>query len=336
MTTAQVGGARGEWGAGEKIDGPSYRDAGQLRVGSGAMASPARLGLAVEAAGGAQGWGIGPLFRGCGGEGCCPLTVVCDGRASSSWAGWAGGASPAWRRRSTRRRGGAGGLLFLAAVLRWEDGVLLFGEVFFVVARRRRRPTQDFIPSSPPQQGGMVGRFLMMMQEGSGGFASRGAMMPLLSSWRVGWAAMGRAAPGAGGLHDEEGSGEVSGRALFGNEGDRTWTPQRPVPGIGTDVSPALCVCGPWLVMAWRGIGDDDGIWCSRSTDGFSWSPSGPCPARVRPTARPSLGTARLFGSPSAACRTTTLCIGRQAATSVTTGDRSPSSQAPDRCAHRR
>jgi Matrixin len=56
-------------------------------------------------------------------------------------------------------------------------------------------------------------------------------------------------------------------RALYG------WTPQRPVPGIGTDASPALCVCGPWLVMAWRGIGDDDGIWCSRSTDGFSWSP---------------------------------------------------------------
>jgi Matrixin len=56
-------------------------------------------------------------------------------------------------------------------------------------------------------------------------------------------------------------------RALYG------WTPQREVPGIGTESSPALCVCGPWLVMAWRGIGDDDAIWLSRTTDGINWSP---------------------------------------------------------------
>ena len=56
-------------------------------------------------------------------------------------------------------------------------------------------------------------------------------------------------------------------RALYG------WTPQREVQGIGTDSSPALCVCGPWLVMAWKGIGDDDRIWLSRTTDGDNWLP---------------------------------------------------------------
>jgi hypothetical protein len=56
-------------------------------------------------------------------------------------------------------------------------------------------------------------------------------------------------------------------RALYG------WTPQREVQGIGTDSSPALCVCGPWLVMAWKGIGDDDRIWLSRTTDGENWLP---------------------------------------------------------------
>jgi hypothetical protein len=56
-------------------------------------------------------------------------------------------------------------------------------------------------------------------------------------------------------------------RALYG------WAQQREVPGIGTDSSPALCVCGPWLVMAWKGIGDDDRIWLSRTTDGINWLP---------------------------------------------------------------
>ena len=61
-------------------------------------------------------------------------------------------------------------------------------------------------------------------------------------------------------------------RALYG------WRPQREVDGIGTDASPALCVCGPWLVMAWKGIGDDDGVWISRTTDGINWLPQQPVP----------------------------------------------------------
>ena len=61
-------------------------------------------------------------------------------------------------------------------------------------------------------------------------------------------------------------------RALYG------WAPQRPVPGIGTETGPALCACGSSLVMAWRGVGDDDRVWVSRSTDGITWSPQHPVP----------------------------------------------------------
>jgi hypothetical protein len=56
-------------------------------------------------------------------------------------------------------------------------------------------------------------------------------------------------------------------RALYG------WAPQSPIPDIGTDASPALCACGGTLVMAWKGIGRDDNIWVSRSTDGRNWTP---------------------------------------------------------------
>lgn len=56
-------------------------------------------------------------------------------------------------------------------------------------------------------------------------------------------------------------------RALY------AWEKQQLVPGIGTSTSPALCACGPWLIMAWRGIGDDDRIWLSRSIDGNTWLP---------------------------------------------------------------
>lgn len=56
-------------------------------------------------------------------------------------------------------------------------------------------------------------------------------------------------------------------KALFG------WSSQSRVNGIGTDQSPALCACGGTLVMAWRGIGDDDRIWVSSSTDGINWTP---------------------------------------------------------------
>ena len=56
-------------------------------------------------------------------------------------------------------------------------------------------------------------------------------------------------------------------RALYG------WAPQRAVEGIGTDSSPVVCACGPWLVMAWKGIDPDDSIWTCRSTDGLTWTP---------------------------------------------------------------
>ncbi|MCU1226577.1 MAG: hypothetical protein JWQ42_4670 [Edaphobacter sp.] len=61
-------------------------------------------------------------------------------------------------------------------------------------------------------------------------------------------------------------------RALYG------WGSQRAVADVGTDASPALCVCGSFLVMAWRGIGDDDQIWNSRTTDGVNWSPQSVIP----------------------------------------------------------
>jgi len=61
-------------------------------------------------------------------------------------------------------------------------------------------------------------------------------------------------------------------RALYG------WAPQRLVPGIGTETGPALCACGDSLVMAWRGSGDDDRVWVSRSVDGINWTPQHPVP----------------------------------------------------------
>jgi hypothetical protein len=56
-------------------------------------------------------------------------------------------------------------------------------------------------------------------------------------------------------------------RALFG------WAPQARISGIGSDSSPALCACGSTLVMAWKGINEDDRIWVSRSADGRNWTP---------------------------------------------------------------
>ncbi|MGA7237259.1 MAG: matrixin family metalloprotease [Bryobacteraceae bacterium] len=56
-------------------------------------------------------------------------------------------------------------------------------------------------------------------------------------------------------------------RALY------SWTSPFPIPGIGTESSPALCACGNTLVMAWRGVGDDDDIWTARSGDGVNWTP---------------------------------------------------------------
>ena len=55
-------------------------------------------------------------------------------------------------------------------------------------------------------------------------------------------------------------------RALYG------WQAQFPIPGVGTDESPALCACGNSLVMAWKGI-DETNLWVSRSDDGINWTP---------------------------------------------------------------
>jgi hypothetical protein len=56
-------------------------------------------------------------------------------------------------------------------------------------------------------------------------------------------------------------------RALYG------WAPQRPVRNVGTAAGPALCACGGKLLMAWRGIPDDEAIWFSTSGDGLNWQP---------------------------------------------------------------
>jgi len=55
-------------------------------------------------------------------------------------------------------------------------------------------------------------------------------------------------------------------RALY------SWTPVKHIDGVGTESSPALCACGDMLVMAWRGVGDDDDIWTARSVDGINWT----------------------------------------------------------------
>jgi hypothetical protein len=65
-------------------------------------------------------------------------------------------------------------------------------------------------------------------------------------------------------LADED---TAAARALY------AWTPQREVKERGTDSSPALCVCGPWLVMAWKGIAEDDRVLVSRTLDGVNWTP---------------------------------------------------------------
>jgi hypothetical protein len=60
--------------------------------------------------------------------------------------------------------------------------------------------------------------------------------------------------------------------ALYG------WEPQRQILGRGSDRGPALCACGGVLAMAWKGIGDDQQIYFSTSTDGLNWTPQVPIP----------------------------------------------------------
>lgn len=56
----------------------------------------------------------------------------------------------------------------------------------------------------------------------------------------------------------------------------------------GTEKGPALCACGPTLVMAWRGIGDDHNLWYATSSDGASWTPQQTIPGAAS-TDGPSL-----------------------------------------------
>ncbi len=46
-----------------------------------------------------------------------------------------------------------------------------------------------------------------------------------------------------------------------GNGGGTGWAPQKPVLGVGTSAAPALAVYNGLLYMAWKGAGDDTGIW---------------------------------------------------------------------------
>lgn len=70
--------------------------------------------------------------------------------------------------------------------------------------------------------------------------------------------------PRSPGLDDED---VLAIRALYG------WSEQQKIPGVGTEQTPALCVCGGVLAMAWRGSGDDRNIWFSTSANGKDWTP---------------------------------------------------------------
>lgn len=50
------------------------------------------------------------------------------------------------------------------------------------------------------------------------------------------------------------------------------WTPQRPVPDVGTSCRPALCEFDGKMHMAWKGVPGDHTIWWS-TFDGDNWTP---------------------------------------------------------------
>ncbi|MEW6438766.1 MAG: hypothetical protein AB1508_16530 [Pseudomonadota bacterium] len=50
------------------------------------------------------------------------------------------------------------------------------------------------------------------------------------------------------------------------------WTPQQKIPGIGSSSGPSLAAYGGKLFMAWKGAGNDDGIYLSSSADGKGWA----------------------------------------------------------------
>ncbi len=61
-------------------------------------------------------------------------------------------------------------------------------------------------------------------------------------------------------------------RALY------SWQPQRQLTDRGSDCGPALCACAGVMAMAWKGIGADDQIYYSTSTDGINWTAQKPIP----------------------------------------------------------
>lgn len=66
------------------------------------------------------------------------------------------------------------------------------------------------------------------------------------------------------------------------------WTPQQKIPGIGSSSGPSLAVFARKLFMAWRGAGNDDGVYLSSSGDGKSWAAQLKVPA-IGSSAGPSL-----------------------------------------------
>ena len=67
-----------------------------------------------------------------------------------------------------------------------------------------------------------------------------------------------------------------------------SWTQQQRVPGVGTSAGPALTCFRGTVYLAWKGAGNDAGIWWSQCGDGITWSPQQPVPL-ARTSSAPAL-----------------------------------------------